>query len=109
MARRGKASKKHPNRTKANRGIQVEVPGVESTTVLTQLTVEQFVLLLGQVLPQIEQRRRRVDAVELKDVISRVRKTIESGSQTTAIRQGVRDAQLAILDKLPEVIREIES
>lgn len=89
-------------------GIEVDVPGVLPETKLSELTVRQFVEVLIQVSQQLMMARIRGNPDVTGPAMDEIRSILSqrSGERRSHISEIVRETQSAILDRMPELLRE---
>ena len=84
--------------------VSIDIPGVESTTHVGDLTVEQFVSLWAQLnaqLPAPKPKRADVEAT-----VAKIRDMMNGDDDASdEVRAALRGAQKAILDNMPAMVR----
>jgi hypothetical protein len=85
--------------------IVIDIPGVKPASRMADLNVEQFVALMQTVLIQTAKRKS-----DPEQVAAQIRELVKASSanQKSAMSESVRNAQLAILNKLPDLMREAQ-
>jgi len=108
MARKGKGKGKGGGREPR---VSLDIDGVNWNTRIGELTVSQFVEFVFQVIPQLPTTRsQQKNAATIDKVLSEIRKTITRRTeQSGGIQKAVKNAQLAILDRMPEIMKHAAS
>lgn len=86
--------------------INISIPNVTNATKVSDLTVGQLVELLVQVNPQLPLDKRMPAPEALQAAFTQVRDLITGQSADTGIQQFVRQMQQAILEKMPDLIKQ---
>jgi hypothetical protein len=98
-----------PARRSTRPGIVINIPGLEASTRVGDLTLEQLVLVIHSVVSQTTTRPRALSPAELSQASEQIAAIIRpgKGGKATALQQGISDMQSALLKQLPEISREI--
>lgn len=99
--------KKNAKRKSTGPELVVDIKGVKPDTRIGDLTVDQFVKLAFQLSPQLANIRWRDRLADTERVVNEMRSSFSSAAdrERGAIAKGVREAQLAILDEMPQLIK----
>jgi hypothetical protein len=98
-----------PDEPGAQPGITIDIPGVDESTRVGDLSVEQLVLIIHSVVRQTPVRPRALDANELAEASAQIADLLESNTERdqSAIQVGIRNMHDAILQQMPHISREI--
>jgi hypothetical protein len=102
MATKGEPPKPEPPASPPAPGIPINVPNVSPNTKLADLTVEQFI----QVLLQIGTFRVTPDQKAIQTIIDQIRTALSTPGTTGAVNDLIQKNQAAILDKMPDLIKQ---
>jgi hypothetical protein len=99
------AKRKSP--TDIGNGLVIDIAGVSSTTLLSQLTVGQFATLLVQIDQQLL-LLARANSASFSQVLQQIRTMKNKGAigDSEAINDAVKQIRLAVLHKIPDMVRQ---
>jgi hypothetical protein len=88
--------------------IIINVAGVSRNTRVGELSVSQFIEVVSQLTPQLVAALRKDRVANMDKALSEIRKNISNSVDTNeGIAKAVRDAQLAILGDIPEIMKRV--
>ena len=93
-------------------GVTIDIKGVTPDTRIGELTVDQFIKLVVQLVPQLPGRAAwQVRLGATGRVLDEIRKSISERAnvQRGAVGEAVRDMQLAMLKKMPDLMKQVVS
>lgn len=88
--------------------VSIDIEGVSLSSRIGELTVTQFIELILQIAPHVQKLRSNPDrAALLERVLGEMRKQISlrGKARKDGISGAVQDAQLAILNRMPEMMK----